>query len=87
MLAVNVQQVSASARSRLLRKIDSLEARLEELHAAGAVEPFEASLHEYERLVDRMRASPLWPDTVAALREQATGSISHRLQGYAGGAD
>ncbi len=88
MLAVNAQQVSASDRYRLLRKIDGLDAQLEDLYAAGAVEPFEAKLHEYEALIDRMKASPLWPDTVTALREQVTGSISHRLQGYAaGGAD
>ncbi len=65
MFAVNAQQASASDRSKLLRKLDGLESEMSDLEVQ-----FVAKLREYEALVDRMRASSLWPDTVAALREQ-----------------
>ncbi len=76
MFAVNAQQVSASDRSKLLRKLDGLEAEMSDLEAQ-----FVAKLSEYQALIDRMRASPLWPDTVAALREQAGQKVT---QGNAG---
>ncbi len=62
---MNAHQVSASDRSKLLRKLDGLEAEMSDLEAQ-----FVAKLREYESLVDRMRASPLWPDTLAELRGQ-----------------
>ncbi len=65
MRAVSVQQVSAADRSKLLRKLDGLEAEMSDLEAQ-----FVAKLHEYQALVDRMRGSPLWPDTLAELRGQ-----------------
>ncbi len=62
---MNAQRVSASDRSKLLRKLDGLEAEMSDLEAQ-----FVAKLREHERLVDRMRASSLWPDTTRELREQ-----------------
>ncbi len=73
---MSVRQVSGATHTKLLRQIERLETQLHELHAAGAVEPFEAKLHEYEALIDRMKASPLWPDTVAELRAQVEASDS-----------
>ncbi len=71
MLAVNAQQVSASDRCKLLRKLDGLEAEMSDLEAQ-----FVAKLREYETLIDRMKASPLWPDTVVELRAQVEASDS-----------
>ncbi len=70
--------------SSLARRLCSLEDELSETHteyqqavarpditAAAIGERFEYVLHDYETLVDRMTGSPLWPDSVAALRELA----------------
>ncbi len=46
-------------------------ARSDMLTAGGIGERFEYALHDYEVLVDRMTGSPLWPDSVAGLRELA----------------
>ncbi len=68
----------------LARRLGDLEEELSETHteyeqavarsditAAAIGERFEYVLHDYEALVDRMTSSPLWPDSVAALRELA----------------
>ncbi len=47
--------------------------------AAGVTgERFEYLLADYERLVDKMSGSTLWPDTVAELRERANGASVRR---------
>ncbi len=68
----------------LARRLHTLEEELTETHAeyeqavarsditaAAIAERFEYVLHDYEVLVDRMTGSPLWPDSVAGLRELA----------------
>ncbi len=70
---MSVQQVSASDRSKLLRKLDGLEAEMSDLEAQ-----FVGKLREYETLIDRMRASPLWPNTVAELRAETATIRNHR---------
>ncbi len=79
---MNALQVSASDRSKLLRKLDGLEAEMSDLEAQ-----FVAKLREYQALIDRMRASPLWPDTVAALRgqvEQDLGAMAATIGNHRG---
>ncbi len=46
-------------------------ARADATAAGVSGERFEYLLSEYERLVDRMTGSALWPDSVAALRTMA----------------
>ncbi len=63
-MTAQTKRVSTADAVRLLQKIDGLEADMNGLQAQ-----FVAKLEEYTTLIDRMRSSPLWPDTVAELRE------------------
>ncbi len=72
-------EIDLAAGRKLLARIERHERRLNHLEleykytvgserdAAG--DAFEAELGSYERLLDRMVASPLWPDSVAGLRQ------------------
>ncbi len=79
-----------AAARKLLARIERHERRLNHLeleykYAVGperdsTADEFERQLHSYERLLDRMVASPLWPNTVSGLRQlidQARASASN----------
>ncbi len=72
-MTAQTKRASTADARRLLQRIDELEADMNGLQAQ-----FVAKLEEYTSLLDRMRSSPLWPDTVAELRATACN--------YAGGA-
>ncbi len=56
-------KVDRDTAARMLRKIDASEA---ELNTLGA--QYTERLQAYEALIDRMKGSELWPDTVEELR-------------------
>ncbi len=78
-MTAQTKRASTADAVRLLEKIDELEADMNGLQAQ-----FVAKLEEYTALLDRMRSSPLWPDTVAELRAQVEASdsvpVAHLLE-------